>query len=327
VVPRPYGRCPTLALPSHHRTLNPSPDLAARQARWVLLAALLFASMGVAIKYAVQYVGIFEVVMYRGLVGTVLLGLAMRRASVSLATRYPGMHAWRAMIGTASLSCWFYAIGYIPLPTAMTLNYMSSIWVAAFVLGGALLARRSAQAWHEHAPMMGAVLLGFVGVALLLRPTLASDQALPSAVGLLSGLGAALAYMQVTALTRLGEPASRVVFYFSLGSAVVGAVAALPQGLSWPGWNGAWWLLCVGALAAGGQLALTRAYASGATMLVANLQYTGIVFASLFGIWLFGDTLPWYSWLGMVLIVACGMVASWLRARHNAAQHRSTTSS
>jgi len=46
------------------------------------------------------------------------------------------------------------------------------------------------------------------------------------------------------------------------------------------------------------------------------------VFASLFGIWLFGDTLPWYSCLGMALIVACGMVASWLRARHNAAQQQ-----
>ena len=291
----------------------------------MLLAALLFASMGVAIKYAVQYVGIFEVVMYRGLVGTVLLGLTMQRASVSLATRYPGMHLWRATIGTASLSCWFYAIGYIPLPTAMTLNYMSSIWVATFVLGGAVLAQRSMQALREHAPMMGAVLLGFMGVALLLRPTWAQDQALAAGVGLLSGIGAALAYMQVAALTRLGEPASRVVFYFSLGSALVGAVAALPGGFSAPGWVGAWWLLCVGALAAGGQLALTRAYASGATMLVANLQYTGIVFASLFGIWLFGDTLPWSSWLGMALIIACGMVASWLRARHNAAQPQRTS--
>ena len=57
-----------------------------------------------------------------------------------LATRYPGMHAWRSLIGVLSLGAWFYAIAHMPLATAMTLNYMSSVWIAAFLVGGALLA-------------------------------------------------------------------------------------------------------------------------------------------------------------------------------------------
>jgi S-adenosylmethionine uptake transporter len=64
---------------------------------------------------------------------------------------------------------------------------------------------------------MAAVLLGFVGVALVLRPTITSDQLWHGAAGLLSGLLSATAYLQVTALGRAGEPEVRVVLYFSLG--------------------------------------------------------------------------------------------------------------
>ena len=42
------------------------------------------------------------------------------------------MHAWRSAIGVFSLGAWFYAIAHLPLATAMTLNYMSSVWIAAF---------------------------------------------------------------------------------------------------------------------------------------------------------------------------------------------------
>ena len=45
------------------------------------------------------------------------------------------MHAWRSAIGVLSLGAWFYAIAHLPLATAMTLNYMSSVWIAAFIGG------------------------------------------------------------------------------------------------------------------------------------------------------------------------------------------------
>jgi drug/metabolite transporter (DMT)-like permease len=66
--------------------------------------------------------------------------LLARRQGVSLGTGYPGMHAWRSMVGVISLGAWFYAIAWLPLATAMTLNYMSSVWIAAFLVGGALIA-------------------------------------------------------------------------------------------------------------------------------------------------------------------------------------------
>ena len=75
------------------------------------------------------------------------------------------------------------------------------------------------------------------------------------------------------------------------------------------------WLLPIGILAALGQLSMTRAYTRGATMVVANLQYSGIVFAALFGLFLFGDQIPLIGWLGMGLIIVSGITATALRAR------------
>src|SRR5438128_1795477 len=110
------------------------------QALWMVLAALIFASMGVCVKIASAWFSSAELVLYRGLIGIVFLGLLARTRGQTLATRYPGMHAWRSIIGVLSMGAWFYAIAQLPLATAMTLNYMSSIWIAAFLVGGALLA-------------------------------------------------------------------------------------------------------------------------------------------------------------------------------------------
>ena len=168
-------------------------------------------------------------------------------------------------------------------------------------------------------PLVLTVLTGFVGVVLMLRPSLDQNQAFAGMIGLMSGLSAAFAYMQVVALSRLGEPESRTVFYFAVGSAVAGGVAMLFTGMSdWPGWQ-ALWLLPIGVLAAGGQLCMTRAYASAktqrGTLVVANLQYSGIVFAGIYSVALFGDKIPPIGWIGMVLIVGSGIVATILRAR------------
>jgi drug/metabolite transporter (DMT)-like permease len=163
------------------------------------------------------------------------------------------------------------------------------------------------------------VLVGFIGVVLMLRPSLDQNQAFAGLIGLMSGLTAAFAYMQVVALSRIGEPESRTVFYFAVGSAVAGGGALLFTGTSpWPGWQ-ALWLLPIGVLAAGGQLCMTKAYASAktqrGTLVVANLQYSGIVFAGLYSVLLFGDKIPPIGWIGMALIVGSGIVATILRAR------------
>ena len=106
------------------------------QAFWMVVASFVFATMGVCVKLASSNFNAFELVLYRGLVGMVFMALIVQARGSGLRTRFPGMQAWRSLIGVISLIAWFYAIAYLPLATAVTLNYMSSIW------GGHLFDRR-----------------------------------------------------------------------------------------------------------------------------------------------------------------------------------------
>ena len=292
------------------------------QALWMVLAAFFFASMGVCVKLAAPYFTAFEMVFWRGIISMALLWWLARRQGIGLATRYPGMHAWRSFIGVTSLGASFYAIIYLPLPTAMTFGYMSSVWIAAFIVGGAMLAWRPSGE-HPRPPvplsLVACVLLGFAGVVMMLRPTVDGHQGFAAVVGLLGGMCAALAYMQVVALSRLGEPETRTVFFFALGCTLAGAAAMAFTGVSaFAGWP-ALWLLPLGLFAAGGQLCMTMAFsrASSArgTLLVANLQYSGLIFASVYSMLVFNDYLPLIAWLGMALIVLSAIAAGVLRTR------------
>ena len=284
------------------------------QALWMLLAALLFASMSVCIKLASAHFNTMEMVCYRGLIGVAIMAVWCRAQGVPLTTRVPLMHVWRSCVGVTSLATWFYAIAHLPLALAMTLNYMSAVWVAAFLVLRTLAsgARRDIV---RPAPALLAGLVGFAGVVMILRPTVERDQLQAGLVGLVSGLSAALAYLQVAALGRAGEPEVRTVFYFSIGAALTGAVGMLASGASPWVWPEALWLLPIGVLAALGQFCMTRAYRHGATLVVTNLQYSGIVFAALYSVWLFGDQLPLLGWAGMALIIGSGITATALRGR------------
>jgi len=284
------------------------------QALWVLWAAFFFATMSVGVKIAGTSFSIAELVFYRGAVSVLFMTLLLRARGVSLRTTVPGMHAWRSLIGTVSLAAWFYAIAHLPLATAMTLNYMSSIWIGAFVCGGAMLYGRSLR----QGPLLATVLAGFAGVVMVLRPTLDQNQLFAGVIGLLSGLSAALAYLQVTGLGKAGEPELRTVFYFSAGSMAAGLLGmAVTDITPWSAvpWQATAWLVPIGILASLGQWCMTRAYSRGSTLLAANLQYSGIVLGALYGLLLFGDQIPLLGWVGMGVIMASGIAATVLRTR------------
>ena len=284
------------------------------QAAWMIAAAFFFSSMAVAIKYASAQFSPLEIVFYRGIVGVCFMAFIARGRGVSLRTEVPMMHVWRNIVGVSALVAWFYAIAKLPLATAMTLNYMSGIWVATFLIAGTLALGKLSDV-RRQGPLVLAVLCSFAGVVILLRLTVEQNQVFGGLIGLLSGVLSGLAYMQVAALGRVGEPETRTVFYFSLGATLAGLVGMLATGVHAWTWPAAAWLLPLGVLAALGQLCMTRAYTHGATMVVANLQYSGIVFASLYGLLLFDAQIPLIGWAGMALIIVSGITATVLRAR------------
>ncbi|WP_292931278.1 DMT family transporter [Noviherbaspirillum sp.] len=287
------------------------------QSLWMLFASFAFSIMGVCVKLASSTYSVAEIVTYRGIVGVIFMaGLTLVRGG-SLRTSLPGAHLSRGLVGVTALSMWFYSIGKLPIATGMTLNYMAPIWIAAILFTVGWWHRQNRFEWG----LASAIAFSFVGVTLLLRPSFHADQWFAGLVGLASGILSALAYLQVKKLGQMGEPEYRVVFYFSLTGLVAGLAGTLAGNGSLTGLHehsakGLILLLSIGVTATLAQVAMTRAYHLGKTLVTANLQYSGIVFSSIWGILIWGDVLSWLGWLGIAIILASGIAATYYNTRN-----------
>lgn len=288
---------------------------------WMLVATFLFALMGACVKVASLHWSTAEIVMYRGLIGTVMLFFTVRLRGGSFRTLLIKDHLWRGFIGVVSLWLWFVAIARLPLATAVTLNYMSPIWIAVYLFcAGWWQARK-----HVEWPLVTAIVASFVGVTLVLRPAFEAQQWAGALMGLSSGMLSALAYLQVRKLGLMGEPEYRVVFYFSISNFVAGLAGVLLEsaGASDVAFHafdlkGGALILVLGVSATLAQMAMTRAYRVGKTLVVANLQYSGIIFSSVLGAVFWGDLFDWHVWLGMGIILCSGIAATFYNTRTTA---------
>jgi S-adenosylmethionine uptake transporter len=293
------------------------------QSLWMLLASFLFAAMGVCVKLAAELYTTSEIVMYRGMMGAAMLLALSRLRGDSMRTPLPWAHLTRGVIGVTALWLWFYAIGRLPLAMSMTLNSMAPIWLAAILLGAAWWRGQGRLEWG----CALAVMASFGGVTLLLQPSMQASQWFAACVALVSSVISALAYLQVRKLGQQGEPEYRVVFYFSVTGAVAGVLGNLatpwiaPGQVAWHGHttHGVLLLAGVGLCATAAQMAMTRAYRLGHPLVTANLQYTGIVFSSIWGILLWSDALGWMGWLGIAIILASGSAATYYNSRNRPA--------
>ncbi|QNM94965.1 DMT family transporter [Chitinimonas koreensis] len=268
----------------------------------MLVASFLFACMGVFVKLGAGQFSPAELVFYRCFIGLLAVGGVVVLRGGSLASPVLGKQFTRAIAGTASLMLYFYAIVHLPLGTAVTLNYTSPLFLALLTT-----------LWLRERPspqLLGAVALGFVGAVLLLRPTFEREQWLAGLLGLGSGFGAGIAYLNVRMLGESGEPEWRTVFYFSLIATAAAGVWMVFDRFSPVTWRNVWLLIGMGGCATAAQLALTRAYSCGRTLAVASLAYTTVVGASLFGWLIWGDALSATSCLAMLLIVASGLITN-----------------
>lgn len=269
---------------------------------WMIVSCFLFACMGVCVKLASGDFSTGEIVFWRGAVSMLLMaGLALGQG-ISLRTPHWRMHLSRSISGSTALVCYFFAIGALPLATAVTLNYTSPLFVALLL---ALFFRERLNALAS-----AAVLMGFAGVIVLLRPTLQPEQWLGAMAGLGSGAMASLAYISLRELGRKGEAEVRTVFWFSLMTSAIGLTWSLFSETHRPDLGQIATLLGVGLFGGLAQLAMTRSYRYGRTVVSANLSYATVVFASLFGMVLWDEIMPASSWLAIALIVTGAIVVS-----------------
>lgn len=267
----------------------------------MLVAAFFFACMGALVKLASQKFSSNEVVFYRSLFGLLVIVAITRIGHKPLATPLWRKQIVRSLSGFGSLALFFYAISKLPLAAAVTLNYTAPLFLA--MLGIFYLRKDS-----KPIPLT-AILVGFVGVALLLQPSFSSDDWLAAVLGLISGLLAGIVYLQITQLGRMGEPNWRTVFYFSLTCTVLSGLWMLMHSFRAVSWQDLMLLIALGACATLAQLAMTRAYSNGNPLVAGSLSYTTVVLASLLGIVFWDEQLSLLSWLGIALIVLSGVVS------------------
>ncbi|QDQ29411.1 EamA family transporter [Chitinimonas arctica] len=268
----------------------------------MLLASVLFACMGAIVKLGSAQFSTAELVFYRCFFGLLVVAGVIGVRGGSLRTPVLAKQCTRAIAGTAALMMSFYAISHLPLATAVTLNYTSPMFLALFTT-----------IWLRERPsfnLLLAVVLGFFGVILLLHPTFAREQWLAGLIGLGSGFGAGIAYLNVRMLGEAGEPDWRTVFYFSLIATLAAGVWMLFERFSPVTADNIWILLGMGACATCAQLAMTRAYRTGRTLAVASLTYTTVLCSSLLGVLIWHDAYPPSNWLAVGLIIASGLITT-----------------
>ncbi len=268
---------------------------------WMLVAAFGFAIMGALVKLGATKFSSVELVFYRSVFGLATICIIMLTQGYSLRSPAMAKQMSRAIVGFLSLVCFFFALAHLPLATAVTLNYTSPLFVA--VLLPFTLQEKPAK-W-----LYFAVLLGFIGVVLLFRPNMHSGDVWFGILGLLSGIGAAWAYIYVKQLANIGEPDWRTVFYFTLVSTLGAIVWMLPNSFTPVTWEDLPVIIGLGLSATLAQLAMTRAYRTGSTLTVASLAYTTVIFASLFGAWIWQEALSMSEYFAIGVIIIGGLIS------------------
>ncbi|WP_417703391.1 DMT family transporter [Rheinheimera aquimaris] len=258
----------------------------------LLLAEACFAGIGAIVKFTSGTASEIQVVFFRNFFALLLmLPFLYKHGFGLLKTKRWYLHLSRALTGIISMYCFFYVLARLPLAQGMLVLLLSPFIVPVI-----------ARFWLKERPSrltLFSILLGFVGVLLALPANYGSAEAV-LLVGLLSAVLVAVTKTTIRYMSDT-EPAVRIVFYFSLLTALL---SAIPVPFYWQPLNNDVWLAFIGmgVLAATGQLAMTRAYAVAPASDIGMWTYSSVIFAGLFG-YLFWQEPVSAAWFGGVLVI------------------------
>ncbi len=259
---------------------------------------LMFALNDVLGKWLVATYPPAQVVLLRGAAALGLLAILMIRSRTPLLpVERPRLQALRAFASAFEVVAFYAAVVTLPLADVMTYWLAAPIYVAA--LSPWLLGERVGP-WR-----WGAILLGFAGVLLALRP--GAGGGLSPAVLLSLGGSVAFAAMILLARTLRGTPDTALVFWQTAGSTLVAAVLAPFAWVTPPALDLAL-ISLLGIVALGGHLAVTRALKLADAAAITPLQYTLLPWGILFGWLVFGDVPGLPVLLGGGLIIVAGVI-------------------
>lgn len=246
------------------------------------------------------------IVLFRFLFALAFFAPSMMRGGGGLlATRRPGAHALRAACGYAGFVAFVYAAQRMPLADVMALGFTQPLWAAA--IGMLAFGERFSVARAL------ALLAGFAGAMLVLRPGFAHAPLLPALAALANALLTCIAMMTVKRLSAT-EPAGRIAALFLL----VGTLLSVPG--AWAAWttpapDALPWLVVLGALAWIGQVALSRGYALGRFSTMAAMDFARLPAALAIGWIAFAEVPDGPAVAGMALIgLASTAIVLWRSA-------------
>ncbi len=268
---------------------------------WMIVATIFYAFTFVAIRELTHDFSVFELSFLRACMGMLaMLPWLMRAGIAALRSSRLKLYCVRAVVTYGGMVCWFYGLANVPLADATALLFTSplvTVAIVAVALGERVSRRR-----------LGAILVGFAGAIIIIRPGFA-EITLP----VLALLFTTVAYGAVGAMTRslaLSENTNAVVFY---QFALVVPISAAPAALDWitPGWGAAPLILVFGALSVVSMQCYTRALGAAPAAVVMPVFYLQLPIVAAMAFFFYGEAPDIWVWIGGVVI--CW--ASWDIAR------------
>ncbi|WP_428647286.1 DMT family transporter [Roseibium sp.] len=267
-------------------------------ALWILLAAFLFSIMVTLIKFLGQNLSVFQILFVRQ---AVMLAIVTPRIlsglPTSLATKRPWLQLSRVAVATTAMLCGFTAVIELPLADATAISFSKTFFLTIFAIW--LLGEKvGIHRW-------GATIVGFLGVLLMLRP---DGEGLidPYALLALSGAACAGLVMIIVRMLTRTDSTLTILTYQAFG---VGLIMLVPAVLTWHAPTLAQWglLLLVGIVSWAAQTANIQAFRAGEATAIASLDYTRLLYATVFGALVFSQWPRVETLFGAAVIIAASI--------------------
>lgn len=275
-----------------------------------IIAMICFSMMNILIRNVTQQVTPSVAVFMRNVFSCLLLlPVAAHFWRSTPATERLSLHFWRAGVGLVAMETWFLSLSMMPVSHATALSFTTPLFSTLFAF---LFLRESIGVWR-----IGALVVGFIGTLIILRPWQSGEWSFSVAVVLFSAAMMAVASIVVKRLTAT-EPAWRIVFYMSFFMSLLSA----PLGLyHWQVLTPLLYVKIAGIALAStlAQLAMVSAFSRAGIVLLMPFDFLRLVFTSILAVSFLGETVDAPIIVGAAVIVASSALIAWRESRHHEA--------
>ena len=269
-------------------------------ALWMLASACFLSAMAATLKQASLSLNVWQMLLVRSVFALIFLLPVLIRSNFSqIKTEFLPLHLMRGGLGTCAFACYFLALSKMDLAITVTLGFTRNLFIVVF----AIVLLHEIVKWRR----ITATIVGFLGVLICLQP--GTDAATPWAIAALGfGFFAASVTIVVKKMTHT-ESSVTILFYMY---SFMGLIALIPASINWQPLNSTELILIsmVALFSALGQTCSVNALRVGETTVVTPFEYTRILYAVMFGFFLYGEVIGMSTWIGALLIITSTLYIS-----------------